>query len=459
MSEQNKTGLVLENIRAKIKEIQNNPNIETDPDHEYMAEDKNQFNDSKQDTSSSKVGEEDNSTKESLTKQSSHDINSDEVGNASLLDPDKEEDDIFGQIDELDSEKINEDLSGLEVTTTQPAEDFVEFGNEYKGLSSDSVSEDKNEGVEKSVLPAADTNFNSQEDFDLDRESEIDDLQPSADLEFTESGDEGDSTLKTGSDNNLSFLNQDDDSGVDEKEEDKSLGGSIDIESETPGAINDENKDVPNAEDDVIDDIDLDIPLDEEVLSDLIFNEEPASSEEFVDSGNPDLSGSVVGNDASDLDGVELGIDSNISNLDDNTLDGESGDRQGPSLEKDVSDIINDLDSPFLEEDTPDKDVSDISDDLDSPLLEESKLDNTNLDNPSDQEGGDALISGEVANQVLSSIRDLKNSIVINNSNLFESKVSDEVVRSELRIWLDNNLPDIVDKVVREEIGKLIDKS
>jgi hypothetical protein len=458
MSEQNKTGLVLENIRAKIKEIQNNPNIETDPDHEYMAEDKNQFNDIKQDTASSQVGEAHNSTQESLTKKSSHDINNDEGGNGSLFDSDKEEDDIFGQIDELDYEKINEDLSGLEVTTTQPAEDFVELDSEHKGLSSDLVSEDKNEGGKDSVLPAVDTNFSSSaadtdfnlqegldekkssfvQDFDLDRVSEIDDLQPFEDSEFAESGDEGDSIVKDGSDNNLSFLNQDDDSGVDKKEENKFFGTSIDIEKETPDAINDENKDVANAEGDIIGDIDLDIPLDEDALSDLIFSEESASSEELVDNQNPDLDGSVVGDDISDLDGVELDIDSNISDLDDNILDRESGDRQDPSLDKDVSDIIDDLDSPFLEEDAPDE---------------------INLDNPSDQEGGDALISVEVANQVLSSIKDLKNSIISNNSNLFESKVSDEVVRSELRIWLNDNLPDIVDKVVREEIVKLVDKS
>jgi len=504
MSEQNKTGLVLENIRAKIKEIQNNSNIETDPDHEYMAEDENQSNDSKQDTSSSQMGEDHNSTKESLTNKSSYDINSDDGGNGSLFDPDKEEDDIFSQIDELDYKKINEDLSGLEVTTTQPAEDFVEFDSEHKDLSSDLVSEDKNEGGEDISSPATDTDFNSQKgsdekrdsfvpDFDLDRVSEIDDSQPLEDSEFKESGDEGDSTVKAESDNSLSFLNQDGDSGIDEKEESKFFGTSVDIEKETFDEIDDKNQDVANAEGDIdeiddenqdvakaegdideiddknqdvakaegdiIGDIDLDIPLDEDVLSDLIFSEESASSEELVDNKNPDLGVSLVGDDISDLDGVELGVDSNISDLDDNILDGESGDRQDLPLDNEVSDIIDDLDSPFLEEGESDRDVSDIIDDLDSSFLEEDTPDDINLDNPSDKEGRDALISVEVANQVSSSIKDLKNSIISNNSNLFKSKVSDEVVRSELRIWLNDNLPDIVDKVVREEIVKLVDKS
>ena len=487
MSEQNKTGLVLENIRAKIKEIQNNSNIETDPDHEYMAEDENQSNDSKQDISSSQMGEDHNSTKESLTNKSSYDINSDDGGNGILFDPDKEEDDIFSQIDELDYKKINEDLSGLEVTTTQPAEDFVEFDSEHKDLSSDLVSEDKSGGGEDSSSSATDTDFNSQKgsdekkdsfvpDFDLDRVSEIDDSQPLEDSEFKESGDEGDSTVKAESDNSLSFLNQDGDYGIDEKEENKFFGTSVDIEKETFDEIDDKNQDVANAEGDIdeiddknqdvakaegdiIGDIDLDIPLDEDVLSDLIFSEESASSEELVDNKNPDLGVSLVGDDISDLDGVELGVDSNISDLDDNILDGESGDRQDLPLDNEVSDIIDDLDSSFLEEGGSDRDVSDIIDDLDSSFLEEDTPDDINLDNPSDKEGRDALISVEVANQVSSSIKDLKNSIISNNSNLFESKVSDEVVRSELRIWLNDNLPDIVDKVVREEIVKLVDKS
>ena len=96
MSEQNKTGLVLENIRAKIKEIQNNSNIETDPDHEYMAEDENQSNDSKQDISSSQMGEDHNSTKESLTNKSSYDINSDD-GNS--------DDEVFNIEDEDNENK------------------------------------------------------------------------------------------------------------------------------------------------------------------------------------------------------------------------------------------------------------------------------------------------------------------------------------------------------------------
>jgi cell pole-organizing protein PopZ len=43
-------------------------------------------------------------------------------------------------------------------------------------------------------------------------------------------------------------------------------------------------------------------------------------------------------------------------------------------------------------------------------------------------------------------------------SDLISSKI-DDLLKPQLKEWLNNNLSDVVDKIVREEIKKLIDKS
>ena len=108
------------------------------------------------------------------------------------------------------------------------------------------------------------------------------------------------------------------------------------------------------------------------------------------------------------------------------------------------------MDQDDNSQDNKDKDL-DILDDQDFGL-------NQDVDNLLDQKD-DILISEDVEEKVSSKINDLRELIGSqDNSDLIASQVND-VIRGEIKIWFDNNLPDIVDKIVKEEIYKLINKS
>ena len=108
------------------------------------------------------------------------------------------------------------------------------------------------------------------------------------------------------------------------------------------------------------------------------------------------------------------------------------------------------MDQDDNSQDNKDKDL-DILDDQDFGL-------NQDVDNLLDQKD-DILISEDVEEKVSSKINDLRELIGSqDNSDLIASQVND-VIRGEIKIWFDNNLPDIVDKIVKEEISKLINKS
>jgi cell pole-organizing protein PopZ len=64
------------------------------------------------------------------------------------------------------------------------------------------------------------------------------------------------------------------------------------------------------------------------------------------------------------------------------------------------------------------------------------------------------LISGEVNNAVHAAFNALAQTILVNNSRTLEDLVR-EMLRPMLKVWLDDNLPGMVERLVRAELERI----
>ncbi len=71
-----------------------------------------------------------------------------------------------------------------------------------------------------------------------------------------------------------------------------------------------------------------------------------------------------------------------------------------------------------------------------------------------DEEGPEALVSADTASSVASHFQALTASMFLNDSGLLQ-KYAQEMMRPMLREWLDDNLPVIVERLVRAEIERV----
>tara|TARA_Y100000389_G_scaffold88700_1_gene85134 strand:+ start:10995 stop:12098 length:1104 start_codon:yes stop_codon:yes gene_type:complete len=362
MSDQNKTGLVLENIRAKIKEIQNNPNIETDPDQEFILEDKVVYNN--KNTSSDQHSFVEDYDQNIANIEVDHSTTNLDNNSGNLFNSDEEENDIFQQINQLD-----------------------------ESLDSNSESNDLDQSLDDLSDNITDKPISG---FDnISRESKITDDEIQSNNNLNQDTDQ---------DTNINDVN------VADQSESNDLDQSLDDLSDTSD-INNLQSTQEQSELLSFDDSNLDFPISEDELSDLIDNNDSSSTQDLHEENNFNL----LQDDLS----IKIHPD---------------------------KDLIDQKELNIEKETYSEKNLTDNAD-----LKQPNKIENSNLEKELDN----ILVSNDVANRISSSVQDLKNITNNNNSDLIESGVN-YIIKDELKKWLDNNLPDIVDKIVREEISKII---
>ena len=332
-------------------------------------------------------------------------------------------------IDNSESEvELNIQDEPKEPSSTEYNNDFIASDD---NLSQNNVS-DEQDSAQYFSVSSDDSHFQSEKKSpDQLPESDISDLgqiEESAD-ELISNNIEENQTLESAEDVNPESESSDDLSFSNEQSQDEDIlsnfsnnNDQLDLELDEKGDIALDNLDL-EVSDDELSELDLD---DKESLE---LNDLDEKDDATLD--NPDLEASS----------------DELSELDLN-------DKKDLEL-NDSSDVSSDLDNSIMDQDdnsqdNKDKDL-DILDDQDFGL-------NQDVDNLLDQKD-DILISEDVEEKVSSKINDLRELIGSqDNSDLIASQVND-FIRGEIKIWFYNNLPDIVDKIVKEEISKLINKS
>lgn len=104
------------------------------------------------------------------------------------------------------------------------------------------------------------------------------------------------------------------------------------------------------------------------------------------------------------------------------------------------------------------EDVEDAADEEapdDAPRLAAPESDETAAsDETTEAAGGETLVSADTASSVASHFRALAESMFLNDSGLLQ-QYAQEMMRPMLRQWLDDNLPVIVERLVRAEIERV----
>ncbi len=123
------------------------------------------------------------------------------------------------------------------------------------------------------------------------------------------------------------------------------------------------------------------------------------------------------------------------------------------AAERSVPDVAGDFDEAPLE--TLSRVVRPLADLPGIPALRTDELDAFDLDEPeAEQDAGQALISADAGDRVARSFDDLAAALEAGPRRSLD-EIAQEMLRPMLKDWLDDNLPTLVERLVREEIERV----